>query len=60
MCELRQDRVTGRRSQAFGVYHDRFRRIGGRWWFAARRYHSLARTSPSGDGPYDVFDFPET
>jgi len=58
MCEVRHDRETRERSQAFGVYHDSFRRVDGRWWFAARRYHSLARTAASGDGGLDVFDFP--
>ena len=58
MCELRQERDSGRFTRAFGVYHDEFRRVGDRWWFAARRYHSLARTAASGDGGMDVFDFP--
>lgn len=58
MCELRQDRASGRRSQAFGVYHDRFRRIDGRWWFAARRYHTLARTPPDASDRLEVFGFP--
>ena len=58
MCEIRQEEASSARSQAFGVYHDRFRRVDGRWWFAARRHHSLARTSASGDGTLDVFDFP--
>lgn len=60
MCELRQARDSGRRSQAFGVYHDRFRRDGGRWRFAARRYHSLARTAATAHRDLDVFDFPAT
>ena len=59
LCELRQDRGTGRRSQAFGVYHDRFRRVDGRWRFAERRYHSLGRTSPDDDGRLEVFPFPD-
>ena len=58
MCEVRHDRETGQPSQAFGVYHDRFRRIDDRWWFAARTYHSLARTSTTGDRALEVFDFP--
>jgi hypothetical protein len=53
MCELRQDKDNGRASQAFGVYHDRYRRTGGTWWFARRDYQSLSRT-----GRNDVFDFP--
>ena len=54
MCELRQDRESGRFSRAFGVYHDEYRRVDGRWMFAARRYQSLART-----GRGEVFPFPE-
>jgi len=58
MCEVRHDRETDERSQAFGVYHDRFRRVGERWWFSARQYHSLARTPADGSTGLDVFDFP--
>lgn len=58
MCEIRHDRATRQRSQAFGVYHDRFRRIEGRWRFAARQYHSLARTPADGGAGLDVFEFP--
>jgi hypothetical protein len=54
MCELRQDRDNGRFSRAFGVYRDDYRRVDGRWQFAARRYQSLART-----GRGEVFAFPE-
>ncbi len=53
MCELRQDRETGEFSRAFGVYHDHYRRLDGRWWFARRRYQSLARTGG------EVFEFPK-
>lgn len=53
MCELRQDRVSGQWTNAFGVYHDRYRRVDGRWWFAQRHYQSLART-----GRGQVFEFP--
>jgi hypothetical protein len=55
MCELRQDAADGRGSVAFGVYHDDYVRIDGRWWFARRRYHSLARTAPD----LAVFPFPD-
>jgi hypothetical protein len=57
MCELRHDRASGESSHAFGVYHDRFRRVDDRWWFASRRYHSLARTAGGGRS-LDVFEFP--
>ncbi len=58
MCEVRHDGDLGSFSQAYGVYHDRFQRVGERWWFAARRYHSLARTSTAADRSLDVFPFP--
>jgi len=58
MCEVRHDRATRERSQAFGVYHDRFRRARDRWWFAGRQYHSLARTAADGGPGLDVFEFP--
>jgi hypothetical protein len=54
MCELRQAADNGLFSRAFGVYHDQYRRVDGRWMFAARRYQSLART-----GRGEVFAFPE-
>jgi hypothetical protein len=54
ICELRQDRESGRWTNAFGVYHDRYRRSEGRWRFAHRRYRSLARTT----GRAEVFPFP--
>ena len=58
MCEIRHERATRERSHAFGVYHDEFRRVGERWWFATRRYHSLARTPGDGSAGLDVFEFP--
>ncbi len=45
----------GRHSVAYGVYHDEHVRFDGRWWFARRRYHSLARTAPD----LAVFPFPD-
>jgi len=54
MCELRQDAATGAFTTAFGLYHDRYVHEDGRWWFAARRYHSLARHG----AVLDVFPFP--
>jgi hypothetical protein len=43
--ELRHDPAEGR-SDAFGLYRDEHVRVDGRWWFAGRRYQSLARTTP--------------
>lgn len=43
MCELRQERAGGRWTEAYGLYHDRYVFESGRWRFAERRYHSLAR-----------------
>ena len=53
MNELRHD-TSGRWTTVYGVYHDVHRRVDGRWWFAERRYHSLARTARD----FDVFAFP--
>lgn len=49
---------SGRRSVAYGVYHDDYREVRGRWWIAGRRYHSLARTG-TGPADLDVFPFPD-
>lgn len=58
MCELRLEGDSGRFTQAYGVYHDEHRRVDGRWWFAGRRYHSLARTNLADGADLDVFEFP--
>jgi hypothetical protein len=54
MSELRQARAGGRWTTVFGLYHDRYVFQDGRWWFAERRYHSLARSSQD----LDVFPLP--
>ena len=54
MNELRHDATSGQWTTVYGVYHDVHRRVDGRWWFAARRYHTLARTGPA----LDAFAFP--
>ena len=56
MCELRHETDSGRWTNAFGVYHDRYQRDPGPigWRFAGRTYHSLARTARDAD----VFPFP--
>ena len=58
MQEARQNVSDGRRSDTYGVYHDRFDRDpDGRWWFARRRYRSYARTNPTGSATdMTVFD----
>lgn len=43
MWEVRHDPQAGR-SDAYGLYRDEYCRIDGRWWFARRRYQTLART----------------
>jgi hypothetical protein len=52
--ELRQDHAERRWSVVYGVYHDQFRRVDDRWWYASRNYSSLAR--PAHD--VDSFPFP--
>ena len=42
--EIRADQGTGRWTNAFGVYADRYRKRDARWVFAQRSYSSLART----------------
>ena len=32
----------------YGVYHDQFQRIDGRWWYVSRNYSSLARPAHAG------------
>jgi len=54
MNELRHDATSGQWTTVYGVYHDVHRRVDGTWWFAERRYHTLART---GRG-FDTFAFP--
>lgn len=60
MQELRQNVSDGRRTNAYGVYHDRFERHDGKWWIATRKYGSFSRTAV--DGPENeqvVFPLPE-
>ena len=54
IAELRREAGNEEWTTSYGVYHDRFARIDARWWFAGRRYHSLARTPPDGG----AFGFP--
>ena len=60
MCELRQDADGGRHTTAYGVYRDTYARVDGRWWFADRRYRSLARTAAvDAEADLDVLPWPE-
>ncbi|CAN5493758.1 hypothetical protein BH10ACT1_BH10ACT1_34970 [soil metagenome] len=43
MAELRQVTADAGRDDAHGLYRDRYVRVDGRWWIAARRYRSMAR-----------------
>lgn len=54
MCEIRQD-TSGRHDIVYGLYRDTHVRLDGRWWFASRRYSSLAR--PVRD--LEVFGLPD-
>jgi SnoaL-like domain len=58
MCELRTDRETGEWINAFGVYHDRYRRRDDRWWFEHRQYSSLGRDAEDGTHRMEAFEFP--
>jgi len=44
MCELRRDAGSLEWSNAFGVYHDRYRRTARGWRFERRDYRSITRT----------------
>ena len=58
MQEIRQNVSDGRRTDAYGLYHDRLE-LGddGRWWYARRHYRSFARTAePRIETDLDVFD----
>ncbi len=48
MCEVRHETATDAWTEAHGLYRDRYVHDGDRWWFAERRYRSLARRGPGG------------
>ena len=56
MAELRQNADDGRRTTAFGVYHDRLVRSPSGWRFVERRYASVSRTAEP-DHPNDQLVF---
>jgi hypothetical protein len=58
ICEIRCEEATGEWTRAYGVYHDRHVRSDGRWWFAARNYHSLAREPESAVFPFPADAYP--
>ncbi|MGN6474682.1 MAG: nuclear transport factor 2 family protein [Mycobacteriales bacterium] len=47
MCEIRHHTHEDEWSTAYGLYSDRYRKVDGTWWFADRRYRSMARTGPN-------------
>jgi hypothetical protein len=52
--EVRQEQASGRHTNAYGLYTDRYVRGATGWRFATRRYRSLARNGPD----LTVFDRP--
>jgi hypothetical protein len=46
MCEIRHETAINDWTTAYGLYSDRYRKVDGSWWFAQRRYRSIARTGP--------------
>ncbi len=54
ICEYRRARETGSWTQVFGVYHDLYRRVEGRWLFEQRSFDPLA----SAGGDNVVFPIP--
>ena len=46
IAEYRQLTQGGRRLESSGSYHDVYRNVGGRWWFAQRRYDRIYATAP--------------
>lgn len=60
MQEARQNVSDGRRTDAFGVYHDRLEKHDGRWWLAKRLYGSYSRTiATRPENEQVVFPLPE-
>jgi hypothetical protein len=55
MAEIRREAATGEWSTAYGLYQDGYRKVDDAWWFADRRYRSLARTGPDSG----VFGIPD-
>jgi hypothetical protein len=47
ISEIRRAADAADWSTTYGLYQDVYRRVHSRWWFAERRYRSLARTGPN-------------
>ena len=54
ISEYRRERATEEWAQTYGIYHDTYQKVDGRWWFAHRNF------SPTGTSGSDnrIFDFP--
>ena len=61
MCEIRRDAGSLDWSSAYGVYHDRYRRLPEGWRFARRDYRSITRTGGEvfGFDPLDLGPAPD-
>jgi hypothetical protein len=59
MCELRTGPDGGERTEAFGLYRDRYERTAAGWRIVSRRYRSLAHF-PAGDWLGLPDDLPST
>ena len=57
LCEVRRH-LDGTWTQAYGLYHDRYRRADGVWRIAGRRYTSLARFTLTGIEQAESFPLP--
>lgn len=54
ICEHRRNRETTVWEQSYGVYHDAYRNLDGRWWFERRSFSPLGISG----GDNRVYEFP--